>query len=555
MKKKSTLFWLMRRIRRRIPALIMLLISHVGQALLSVAFALTSRQVIDCAMSGDQGAFLQACLIQGATILGILLCMTVYRHLKERIHADLERDWKRDLLHGLLHGDYVQVSAYHSGELVNRLSNDVRLVSEGLVSVFPNLASMAARLIAAMTVLMALEPRFGLVVLAAGVTVIFITGVMRKHLKGLQKKVSEHDGKVSGFVQEVLERLLMVQAMDVSGEIERRADVLLDKRFEVQRKRKNVSLMANTGVSMMTYGAGFGALVWCSFGLLQGRISVGTLTAVTQLVSQLQTPFVGLSGVIPQYVAMLASAERLQELETIEHQPEPLTESRDALYERIQDIRGERLCFSYDRDAILKEASFVLPKGAFAVITGPSGIGKSTLLKLLMGVVRPDKGRLYLQCEGEPVSVDRTTRQLFAYVPQGNLLLSGTLRDNLMITMPDASEADIDLAVHASAMDDFLPQLPRGLDTVLGENGIGLSEGQAQRLAIGRAVLSGAPILLLDECTSALDADTEQTVLQRLRDLPGRTCIAVTHRPAAVELCDWRLAIDEGMIQASEYRK
>ena len=191
-----------------------------------------------------------------------------------------------------------------------------------------------------------------------------------------------------------------------------------------------------------------------------------------------------------------------------------------------------------------------IPKGAFCVITGHSGIGKSTLLKLLLGVFQPESGKLFVQTSTEEIPLDRSTRRLFAYVPQGNLLLSGTLRENLTVVKPDATEEEIQQALHISCMDEFLPQLPMGLDTPLGESGAGLSEGQAQRLAIGRAVLGGAPILLLDECTSALDAETEMAVLQRLRTLPNRTCIAVTHRSAAVALCDWHLQLESGKICA-----
>ena len=177
-------------------------------------------------------------------------------------------------------------------------------------------------------------------------------------------------------------------------------------------------------------------------------------------------------------------------------------------------------------------------------------MGKSTLLKLLLGIFRLEEGSLELACGEESIKLDRSTRGLFAYVPQGNLLLSGSIRDNLTIVNPRATEEELRRAVYVSAVEDFLPQLPQGLDTVLGESGAGLSEGQAQRLAIARAVLGGAPILLLDECTSALDAQTEEKVLKRLRALEGRTCIAVTHRPAAMQLCDWRLAVQDGKIDA-----
>lgn len=545
MKGQSSLIWLLKRVRRRLPALFVLALSHAGQALLAVFFALGSRNVIDSAVERDPHSFLRACLIQCAIIVGILICLTLYRHLKDRLTADLDRDWKRDLLHGLLHGEYEDVSSYHSGELINRLNNDVRTVNEGLINVLPNAASMAIKLIAAFAVLASLEPRFALIIVAVGVVVVLATGLLRRKLKGLNKRVSESDGKVSGFLQETLEKLLVVQAMDISDEMEHRADILLDKRYQVQRKRKNVSLFANTSVSILSYGAGFVALVWCAFQLLHGQMSFGSLTAVTQLVSQLQSPFVNLSGIIPQYAAMIASAERLIELENVCGQPKPTESDHSGLYPSMTVLGAENLTFSYDRDMVLHGGSFALSKGSFAVITGPSGVGKSTLLKLMLGIFHPEQGSLYVEGQDGRVTLDRTTRGLFAYVPQGNLLLSGTLRENLTITKPDATDQEIDWAVRTAAMEEYVAQLPDGLDTVLGESGSGLSEGQAQRLAIARAVLSGAPILLLDEITSALDEETERTVLERICALPGRTCIAVTHRPAALELADVELRVSD----------
>lgn len=547
---KSPIFWILKQIRRRIPAIFLLTAAQVGQALFSVLFALGSRGVIDSAVAGSRPEFLAACLNQAGIIGGILVCTTVLRHLRERLRADLERDWKQRLLHGLLHGDYAQVKNYHSAELLNRLNNDVTKVNDGILSILPNGAAMVTRLIAAVVVMGALDGRFTLLMALLGAVVILATGLMRRKLKELNKQVSEHDGKVSGFLQEIMEKLLMVQAMDVSQEVESRADVLLEERYQIQRKRKNVSLMSNTCVSIMYYGAGFLALVWCAYRMLMGQMSFGSLTAVVQLVSQLQAPFVNLSGVMPQYLAAVASGERLRELEDIQGEPEPMDADAAQLYSRMESLGAEKVSFSYDRDPVLQETSFDLPKGAFAVITGPSGIGKSTLLKLLLGVFSLNSGKLYLQCGEERIMLDRSTRRLFAYVPQGNLLLSGTVRENLTIVKPDATREELDEAIYVSAMDDFLSQLPNGLDTVLGESGAGLSEGQAQRLSIARAILGGAPVLLLDECTSALDEATEETVLRRLWALPGRTVIAVTHRPAAMAMCDWRLEVAERQIHA-----
>ncbi|MBE5797291.1 MAG: ABC transporter ATP-binding protein [Clostridiales bacterium] len=547
--KRSPVIWVLGKIRKRIPAILLLLLAEMGYALFTVFFALGSRGVIDSAVAGAQEGFVAACLRQLAIIGGIQLCLVAMRHLRERLRAVLELDWKRQLLHGLLHGEYAQVRKYHSSELLNRLNNDVSKVNEGVLSVAPNVVSMLTRLAAAVIVLGTLDARFTGLLAVLGVAVIITTGLMRRFLKELNKRVSEQDGKVSGFVQELMEKLLMVQAMDVSREVESRADVLLMDRYAMQRKRKNVSVWMNTGISIMTYGAGFLALVWCSFRLLQGRMTFGSLTAVIQLVNQLQSPFVHLTGVMPQYVAMVASAERLMELEAIQGEPASAVEDPAGLYAALDAIGAEKLCFSYDSDVILRETDFVLPKGAFAVITGPSGIGKSTLLKLMLGVYQPDSGMLYADKGSERLCLGRSMRRLFAYVPQGNLLLSGTLRENLTIVRPDATQEEIDRAVYVSVMDEFLPNLPAGLETVLGENGAGLSEGQAQRLAIARAVLSNAPVLLLDECTSALDEGIEQAVLTRLKALPDRTCIAVTHRPAAIALCDWRLEVSGGKVR------
>ncbi len=544
--KRNALLWVAGQVRRRIPAIGLMTLTRVVHALLSVYFALGTRDVIDHAVAGDSRGFWRACLFQGAIILGILLCLVLLQHLRDRLSADLERDWKRTLFRGLLHGDYAAVSRYHSGELLNRLNSDVAKVNEGVLSIVPNAAAMVTRLAAAVIVLGTLDARFTILIAAAGAVLIAATGVMRRYLKELNKLVSQHDGRVSGFLQESIEKLLMVQAMDVSGQIQQRSDVLLEDRYRVQRRRKNISLITNTGINLMYYAAGFLALLWCALRLLRGQMSFGSLTAVTQLVNQLQAPLVNLSGVLPQYTAMLASAERLMELEQLRGEPEPEPLDPQEAYDAMEAVCARELSFSYDRDRLLEGASFRLPKGAFAVITGPSGIGKSTLLKLLLGVFRPSGGSLFLEGKQGELPLNRGTRRLFAYVPQGNLLLSGTLRENLTIVRPGATEQELREAVHVSAMEDFLSSLPQGLDTVLGESGAGLSEGQAQRMAIARAVLGGAPILLLDECTSALDAQTEQKVLRRLKTLPGRTCIAVTHRPAAVSLCDWRLEVEGG---------
>lgn len=544
MKKRTPIAWIWRRMRRRKGALLIMTGTHILSAFLGVLFALGTRWIIDSAQAGNGQQFTYACIAQGALILGLLGSHTLDRHLQEKLTAQIDRDLKAHFLHRLLTGDYRTVSAYHTGELLNRLNNDVRIVTGNVVSLLPGLAGMGTKLIGAIAFLTVLEPMLTLWVVLAGILVVIGTGFLRRKLKGLHKEVAIAEGKSSGFMQETLEKLLFVQAMDISEEVERRADNLLENRYTLQRKRKNISVMTSTCMNILSYGAAFGSLIWCANGLLAGTMTFGTLTAISQLVGQLRTPFVNISAIMPQYVALCAAAERLMELESVGKRPKARTDGEE-LYEKMEGIQAKDLSFGYDRDRIFENASFFLPKNTFGVVSGQSGIGKSTLLKLLLGVLCPESGDLVFRNGGAETPVDATTRSLFAYVPQGNLLLSGTIRENLCITRPDATEEEINQAVFVSGMDAFLPGLPQGLDTVLGESGAGLSEGQAQRLSIARAVLSQAPILLLDEATSALDAETEKLVLQRLKNLPNKTCIAVTHKTAPMEQCDWILEVGE----------
>ena len=542
--KRSTLLWIVKQIRHRIPAICLMVLLQISSSLISVYFALGTRNVIDSATAMNLQLFMRACLQLGLMILGLLICYVLVRSLRSRISADLDRDWKKSLLSRLLRSEYSAVSGYHSAELLNRMNGDVSRVIEGILGILPGALTMVVRLVAAVAVMGALDLRFTLLLTAMGLVLIVTSGLFRNKLKDLNKRVAEQDGKVYGFFQETLEKLLLVQAMDIAPETEQRAAGLLDLRYRTQRTRRRISLVTGTGMNFLSSFASFLALIWCAWQIILGQMTFGSLTAILQLVNQLQSPFMGLSGIMPRHAALLASAERLMELESIPLEQAPAEDNPQDLYTRAETVGGSGIHFSFDREILLEDASFSLPKGSFAVITGPSGIGKSTLLKLMLGIWHPETGELYIQTPENRITLDRKTRRLFAYVPQGNLLFSGTIRENLTITKPDATEEELRQALYISGMDSFLSQLPKGLDTLLGENALGLSEGQAQRLSIARACISGAPILLLDECTSALDAETEALVLQRLKALPDKTCIAVTHRPAAIDLADIQIHIE-----------
>ncbi len=303
---------------------------------------------------------------------------------------------------------------------------------------------------------------------------------------------------------------------------------------------------------------------WCGYGILIGTVSFGTLTAITQLISQIQAPFANISGFLPRYYAMLASGERLMEAERFQPDSEEIRtpQEANAFYEtQLRAFGLDRAAFTFypaveapehlskdDMPVVLNNLSLELRKGEYVAFTGHSGCGKSTALKLLMCVYQPDGGqRYYTDPAGNRHPLTDQWRRLFAYVPQGNLLMQGTVREVVAFAAPDLAQDTerMTQALRIACAEEFIGELEQGIDTPLGEAGTGLSEGQMQRLAIARAIFSGSPILLLDEATSALDAETEGKLLQNLRALTDKTVVIVTHRPAALAICDRVLRFTE----------
>lgn len=271
-----------------------------------------------------------------------------------------------------------------------------------------------------------------------------------------------------------------------------------------------------------------------------------------QLFGQIQMPFRSLSSVFPQYFAMLASAERIIELEDL---PSDyiINESDldcDAIYHNMKEIRFKNISFAYDNDKILENADLSIKKGELVAVFGSSGIGKSTLLKLLLGIISPSSGDIYINSKNDvKITLDKQTRGIFAYVPQGNMILSGTIRDNITFTKEVFDDEYIIKCARVAEIWDFINSLPNKLDTVLGEKGLGLSEGQIQRIAIARAIFHNSPIILLDEATSALDEKTEIAVLNNIKALKDKMCIIVSHKKAALEICHKVVYIRNGKFE------
>lgn len=527
----------------------------------AVLYALLLRGMVDFSADGSWDGFLRYAAGFAALTAAQIILRAIGRTLDEWCRAQLENLLKQRLFSCLLRKDYASVTGMHSGEWMNRLTSDTVIVANGLTSILPSAGGMLVKMAGALAAILFLEPLFAAILIPGGAALLVLTYGFRKILKRLHKVIQEQDGLLRVLLQERLSSLMIVRAFSMEQQTETLAAQAMDAHKQARMKRMRVSNLCNTGFSIAMNGLyAFGA-VFCGFGLLQGTMTYGTLAAILQLILQIQSPFASITGYLPQYYSMLASAERLMEAESFpegnEESPYPASRTKEYYQHQFQSLGLRGASFTYrpptDTDqerpmpVVLRNIDLQIRKGEFVAFTGPSGCGKSTVLKLLMCLYPLDDGKRFLiDTDGTEHELTAAWRSLFAYVPQGNQLMCGTIREVIAFGDPTsmANEQQLWNALDIACA-DFVAQLELGLDTPLGERGTGLSEGQMQRLAIARAILSDRPILLLDEATSALDQTTEQHLLENLRAMTDKTVVIVTHRGAARDICEKCITFSE----------
>ncbi len=450
---------------------------------------------------------------------------------------------RKQIYEKIIHSHWTDINRYHTGDLMTRLTSDASNVADGVISTIPSIIQLGIQLILVFGMLFYYSPLLAVFALAVAPVAALASRWLGRKLGKLQNKVQESESAYRSFLQESLANLLVVKAFSNEDYAADRLTKLRDERFYWIFKRAKLGT-ASTTVLSSTFQIGYIAAF--SYGALQiyrKMITYGTMSVFLSLVNQVQGPVIQLAQQIPRVVMVLASAGRIMELQNI-----PLEEHRENVLAGQQGIgvKTEHVKFGYLEELVLDDVSLSIQPGEFVAVIGESGIGKTTLVRVIMSFMSNVEGLVeFYDAQGRTEPANASTREYIAYVPQGNTLFSGSIRENIRMGKLDATEEEMWEALRLSAGEEFVRNLPEGLDTRVGERGYGLSEGQAQRIAIARAFVRKAPFMILDEATSALDEQTELGVIKGLQELsPRPTCLIITHRKSILKYCDREIEME-----------
>ena len=542
--KRSYFVWLVSYSIPYIPKIILTMTLGIVDTLISVGLAIILKKIIDGAASG--GIDGQVILLYLGGVLLTMLIGAIVQLISTVLNERFSFGIRKQIYDKIIRSYWMDVKRYHTGDLLTRLTSDTEIVSEGIVVLIPTMIRLFIELIITFFTLFYFEPSLAIFALVLAPISCIICFVLGRKLKALQSKVQESESRYRSFIQESLGNLLIVKAFSNENNSVERLGELRQERFYWVFKKSKMSLISSSVLSLTFQFGYIGAFTIGAFLLAKKAITFGTMSVFMTLVNRIQAPILALAQTVPRVVSVLTSAGRVIELQDI---PIETTERTNMDITQV-GVKVEKLCFGYSDDIVLEDVSFTVKPGEFVAVVGASGIGKTTLIRLIMSFIHSVAGSIqFINNKGDSEKVNAGVREFVSYVPQGNTLFSGTIRDNILMGKLTASEDEIEDALQLSASAYFVQQLPHGIDTVIGEKGHGLSEGQAQRIAIARALIRKSPLLILDEATSALDELTELEVIEGIRSLKPRiTCMIITHRKSVLRYCDRELQIDNKKI-------
>ena len=523
----------------------------------SLAGSILSKYIIDAVTGFNASGIMVALIFFILMQLSQILIRAISSRINARVSLRVNQQITAQVYDKLLVTDWEALSAYHSGDLLTRVAGDVSTVSSSVLGWFPELVTRILQFVGTLGVILYYDATLALLALLSAPVTLIMSRYVIKMMRHHNLKMRQLTSQMMVFNEESFQHIQLIKSFD-------RTDAYSQKHRKLQLQFKDASLdynrfsiHKNTIMSLIGTVVAIVCFAWGVYRLWGGHITYGTMTLFLQLSTTLTAAFSALAGLVPGAISAATAAGRIMTIMELPVEDRSDAPEAAAFVQKHRNdtlrVEADDLSYHYKNGtAVLSNTSFAAEAGQIVTFVGPSGEGKTTLLRLLLGIIRPKEGQLTLQAEdGERIQVSPSTRALFAYVPQGNTMFSGTVAENLRLTRPDATDAQLYEALRLACAEDFIRMLPLGLDSPVREQGGGFSEGQLQRLCIARALLSDAPILLLDEATSALDMDTERQVLQNIMEAQsGRTCIITTHRPSVLELSDRIYRIRHDRIEA-----
>ena len=504
---------------------------------------LSKRLIDDVAMRGTMSEMaIQALLIAAAVVAGVSI-RQLNQYLANKAFIKKVAELRLAIFSQLFNRRLFEANDIHSGDVTSRMAKDIDAVSETLAVQLPQVVVMTIQLVGAFLLMRWFDSRLAWALILITPLAIIIGKYISHRLKRITLSIREDESRIMARIQESVELNVVLRALQGERWMQDRVEELQDRQTANYIRRSRFMVFSRFALGC-TFGLGYMlAFVWGAYGLRTGAITFGVMTSFLQLVGQIQQPILSLLGAFPSIIYSTASIDRLKEMEHGEEkQP---CDGEDITTRTLLGIRMDNVTFRYakgDRE-VMSNFSHDFRPGTKTAILGTTGAGKTTLFRLILNFIQPDSGEVTFYGNGFNHAADKSMRKNVVFLPQGNTLISGTIRNNLLMAKPDASDEELHTALHTSCA-DFVFDLPQGIDTVLSEHGGGLSEGQAQRIAIARGLLRPGAVFLLDEISSALDEDTERELFSRLfAARPSTTILLITHRKKVASLCDERLEI------------
>ena len=535
--------WVYRRTQRYRKVVLLYVLLGLLATALSLLSTLASKELINAIVylnGGGHRVAYTGVLVVLLAVGNIVLSAFVNRY-SAKINLRISNEMRAEVYSTFMNTDWESLQRFHSGDLLSRINADVSTVSSSVLGWVPTLIIKLAQFAASLVVILCYDPTMALLALISAPVSLIVSKPFVSKMRNLSKDMRSVSSEMMAFHEETLQNIQPIKAFNLVDAFCARLDTVQKKHYDTSMSFNRFSILTSSLLSACGLIVRYLCLGWGAYRLWLGKIDFGTMVLFIQLAGYLSSSLNALINLVPGAVECAVSAQRLMSVfelprETMEHLDTVASLRRQ---NAPLNLHIDQLQFSYQsRDLVLDSLQLsVCPREMIAIV-GPSGSGKTTLFRILLGILQPTSGIAEIVSGAMHIPLSPSTRSLFAYVPQDNVIFSGTVADTLRMVQPDATEEDIFAALRVACAEEFVRKLPNGIDSPLGERGASLSEGQNQRLAIARAVLADAPILLLDEVTSALDLETEQQVLQNIAGLKDKTCIISTHRPSVLSLCD-----------------